>query len=151
MVCARHHKPQHQLPLRQRLHRRHRSCTCPSSTPFWTQFFKQFCPTGKDLAFVTCSGPDMMFPKGSPAVWEIDSLEGTWFRKYKIVQIRLRLLLLTVFFQQTICAGRSVWRAELTWTMNNDIHSPYVLIKPVMWGKVVNMNSDQPHDYLACL
>ena len=87
MCCARHHKPQHQLPLRQRLHRRHRSCTCPSSTPFTTQFFNQFCPTERDLAFVTCSGPDMMFPKGSPAVWEIDSLEGTWFRKYKIVQI----------------------------------------------------------------
>ena len=87
MCCARHHKPQHQLPLRQGLHRRHRSCTCPSSTPFRTHFFNQFCPTGKDLAFVTCSGPDMMFPKGSPAVWEIDSLEGTWFRKYKIVQI----------------------------------------------------------------
>ena len=138
MCCARHHKPQHQLPLRQGLHRRHRSCTCPSSTPFRTHFFNQFCPTGKDLAFVTCSGPDMMFPKGSPAVWEIDSLEGTWFRKYKIVQIHhasciiweetstattqllllpllhLLLLLLTVFFQRTICAGRSVWRAELT-------------------------------------
>ena len=139
MCCARHHKPQHQLPLRQRLHRRHRSCTCPSSTPFRTHFFNQFCSTGKDLAFVTCSGPDMMFPKGSPAVWEIDSLEGTWFRKYKIVQIHhlernfhcnytittttssttsssshLLLLLLTVFFQRTICAGRSVWRAELT-------------------------------------
>ena len=139
MVCARHHKPQHQLPLRQRLHRRHRSCTCPSSTPFRTHIFNQFCPTERDLAFVTCSGPDMMFPKGSPAVWEIDSLEGTWFRKYKIVQIiiweetstattqllllpllfllpllHLLLLLLTVFFQRTICAGRSVWRAELT-------------------------------------
>ena len=28
--------------------------------------------------------------------------------------LHLLLLLLTVFFQRTICAGRSVWRAELT-------------------------------------